>query len=216
MLKPRLFFFLLFALTGGVFFSIEGLLNGNRFAEVENELLVNNDGLSGSFLGRLKEQHGFMSKPYDVGIFGSSTSMMVTARDLGFKGCRFFNFAVLGESLRNSVVLLERLSEHGNAPKVSLIGLDNFEIQSYGNSRTISFLAKVREFFRDIFYGIKDPSIGLADLARMTLRHLIVQKQLIQRRFNFELLTAAFGYLFDAKDTHPLLTTTSVQRYTVP
>ncbi len=89
MLKPRLFFFLLILLIGGVFLSVEYVLNGDRFVEAEGKLLVNNGGLSGPFLGRLKEQHGFLSKPYDVGIFGSSSSIMVTGRDLGFDGCSF-------------------------------------------------------------------------------------------------------------------------------
>ncbi len=109
--------------------------------------------------------------------------------------------------MRNSVVLLEKLSAQGKAPRISLIGLDNFEIQSYSNSRTIPLGAKIREFFRDIIYGIKEPNISLANLARMVLRHLIVQRDLVQHWFNYDLLAAAFRLLFDSKGTHPILTT---------
>ena len=82
MLRPYLFFFLLFIGTGSVVVSIERLLTVDPFLNVSDPFLINNDGLSGPILGQIKKFHGLSADPYDVGIFGSSTSMMVTAQNL--------------------------------------------------------------------------------------------------------------------------------------
>ena len=191
MLIPRLFIFLIFTAIIGVYVSIESLMSEDPFLGAKGNFLVNNDGLSGSFVGRLKERHGLNSSTYDIGIFGSSTSMMVRAKDMGLGKCRFFNFSILGESLRNSAVIMERLAAQGKMPPLVIVGLDNFEIQSYGNSRVIPFEARIREIYRDILIGFKEKDIGYKDLARVILRHFVVERDLIKRTFNFDLLSAA-------------------------
>jgi|GEM_PF-2753491 hypothetical protein len=206
MLRPYLFFFLLFIGTGSVVVSIERLLTVDPFLNVSDPFLINNDGLSGPILGQIKKFHGLSADPYDVGIFGSSTSMMVTAQNLDVNECRVFNFSILGESLRSSVVFIEAMANEGKLPPIVLIGVDNFEVQNYGNSRIISVHERIREMFRDVLAAFQEPRIKYIDATRMILRHLITQRDVIERKLNIDLVAAAVRSLFSTNRSHPLLT----------
>ncbi len=76
-------------------------------------------------LAALKRRHAAASPRYDVGLFGNSRAVQVAAADIGIDERRFFNFAVPGTTLRQSVELLELLVADGSAPRIAVISVDN-------------------------------------------------------------------------------------------
>ena len=68
-------------------------------------------------------------KPYNIGIFGNSRSVMVSGSDINLTTSEFFNFSVGGTSFIQSVTLLEELAKQGVAPKTAIISIDHPELQ---------------------------------------------------------------------------------------
>jgi len=208
MLKSSLFFLLLAIFAGSILVTIDQLFDNDPFLLAEGNLLVNNPGITGPVLGQIKRRHGQHNKPYQVGIFGSSVSMMLTAKDLGTERCSFFNFSVLGESLRGTVSLMYALANNGKLPKTVIVGIDNFEVHSYGNSRTVTLTERISEIHNDIMVYINTPDIRFKDMLRMMLRHVIAQRDTLERTFTLDTVTAALKLTFGLNDQHPLLTKT--------
>jgi hypothetical protein len=77
---------------------------------------------------KLKADHAVSRAPYDVGLFGNSRAVEVSAEHLGLGADRFFNFAVGGTPFRQSVALLEYLSQRKRAPALAIISVDNHEL----------------------------------------------------------------------------------------
>jgi hypothetical protein len=97
---------------------------------------------------KLKADHAVSRAPYDVGLFGNSRAVEVSAEHLGLRvdglgadglgadglgadglgADRFFNFAVGGTPFRQSVALLEYLSQRKRAPALAIISVDNHEL----------------------------------------------------------------------------------------
>lgn len=84
-------------------------------------------------VAELKLGHAMAVPRYDVGLFGSSRVLNVSAADVGLPRARFFNFALPGQSVRMTVSVLEALARRGKAPRVAVISLDNLELQYFAN-----------------------------------------------------------------------------------
>lgn len=81
----------------------------------------------------VKAAHASRTAPYQVGLFGNSRAVEVSHTDVGLPPMAFFNFAVGGTSFRQSVALLEYLSEYGIAPQVAIVSIDNHDIEFVGS-----------------------------------------------------------------------------------
>lgn len=79
-------------------------------------------------IATLKLQHAERKPAYDVGLFGNSRVFMVGKDELGLRGRRFFNFAIGGQSVRQSIRLLDGLRMRGKAPAIAIISMDYAEL----------------------------------------------------------------------------------------
>ena len=95
------------------------------FATGDEDGLRRLAGLPIHDLTALKRRHAAASPRYDIGLFGNSRVVQVGAADIGIDEDRFFNFAIPGTTLRQSVELLELLVTDGTAPRMAVISLDN-------------------------------------------------------------------------------------------
>lgn len=86
----------------------------------------------------------------DVGIFGNSRSVHLTARDVGMPDGRFFNYSVPGGSFRQSVSLMEVLSTRSSLPKTVVISIDHFEMAFMSRAQFPSGWRRWRQAARDI------------------------------------------------------------------
>jgi hypothetical protein len=118
----------------------------------------------------LKLRHNKSMGGFDIGIFGNSRSLNLTKTDLGLKDCSFFNFSVGGESIRSSILLLERMVENRSAPKVAMVSVDNFEIQMYSNPSAFKTSARWASHYHDIMAGFWGQEISVRDVAKMLWR----------------------------------------------
>ena len=73
----------------------------------------------------LKADHAAARERFDVGLFGNSRAVEVSAEDIGPSSGRFFNFAVGGTPFRQSVALIEYLNRRNRAPALAVISVDN-------------------------------------------------------------------------------------------
>jgi hypothetical protein len=109
-------------------------LGPDVFANGERVQLVRINQLEDFDRAAIKGFHGRNVAPYDIGLFGSSHIVQVSAGDVDVKNARLFNFAVTGSSFRQSVALLEHLEAAGKAPAVAVISLDNFTFPMVENA----------------------------------------------------------------------------------
>lgn len=108
-------------------------------------------------------------------MFGNSRAIQVGARDIGVDERRFFNFAVPGASIRQSVLLVERLEEIGKLPRTVIVSFDNAALEYYGNPVHPRPPMRWMIAARDLAHGFGDPGIALCGVARMAWRHAFIE-----------------------------------------
>lgn len=187
MIKPR-FFLLTVALLLGLVVAIYIYASASdpfAVATREKQVVLDNSwALAG---GKLR--HAAQAPRYDIGLFGNSRALDVNAADLGLgASCRFFNFALAGESLRGSVAFLEELAANRKAPRLAVVSIDNFEIQTYANPMFLPALPRWRQALADLGAGIRRADITWREFADMAWRILWNENELAKRPFNIALL----------------------------
>ncbi len=90
------------------------------------------DHLSVPDIVAMKSAHALQAPPYAVGLFGNSRSVEISGSDIGLPNGVYFNFSVGGTTFSQSVATLEYLSYQGKAPKLSIISIDNHDIEFTG------------------------------------------------------------------------------------
>jgi len=154
------------------------------------------DGVSQSMIARMKLRHAMLTpERYDVGLFGNSRVLNVSAQDFEHQGCRVFNFAVGGESLRASAALIEKLIDIKKVPRVIVISADHFELQIYNNPFFVSALDRLRNFSSDLMAAF-DAGAGLRQIATVAWRAVWTQTLAFQRMFEYAFLQSAISHMF--------------------
>jgi hypothetical protein len=126
-------------------------------------------------LASLKVSHAFSKPRFDIGVFGNSRIVSVGDRDLNLEGRSFFNFAVPGTSLRQSVNIIEELAARGKAPRLAIISFDNLEIGYYGNAVYPALFPRWRNAAQDVFWTVFNRPGDLILLAHVVLDHVYTE-----------------------------------------
>ena len=184
MIRPRLFLLTVALLIGLVVAAYIYAADTDPFASAASGrqiVLDNSWALAG---GKLR--HAAQTPRYDIGVFGNSRALDINAADLGSGSrCRFFNFALAGESLRGSAALLEQLAADGKAPRLAVVSVDNFELQTYANPMFLPAWPRWRQALADL---AADAEMAWRERATMAWRVLYTENELAKRPFNIELL----------------------------
>jgi len=105
---------------------------------------------------KAKIEHARHLPRFDVGLFGNSRILMVSARSMGREPDRVFNFGVGGQSFRHSIYMAEQLAAFGKLPKTIIISFDHVALDYAGlwieyhdvASSMIGFFRDIRGLFR--------------------------------------------------------------------
>ena len=100
------------------------------FSEADTIRLERASVLPGKDIVKLKLRHG-IAQQIDVALFGNSRIISVGASDLEIGGRSFFNFAIGGSGLRNSVEMLSALFRDGRPPELAIISMNNLDFHTY-------------------------------------------------------------------------------------
>lgn len=153
-------------------------------------------GISQTKLAKLKLRHAASSPaPYDVGIFGNSRALNISAQDIGSNSCRIFNFSLGGESLRASAALIEQLSSIRKVPRIVVVSVDHFELQMYNNPFFLSAWARLSHFSDDLDAAISSGA-NLREIATVVWRAIWTQTLAFQRMFEFAFLADTLNDVF--------------------
>jgi hypothetical protein len=154
------------------------------------------DGISQSKFAKMKLRHADLSpNRYDVGIFGNSRALNVSAQDIDQDGCRLFNFSIAGESLRGSAALIEQLGAIKKVPRVIVVSVDHFELQMYNNPFFLSAGARLTNFFDDLDAAITSGS-GFREITTVLWRAAWTQALAFQRMFEYAFLANSLSSIF--------------------
>lgn len=143
------------------------------------------DPLAVEEIAALKLHHLLARRPMDVLLLGNSRPLPVTASLMGVSADRFFNASLTGESLRSSVLMLERLAEADRAPKLAIVTFDNAELQYYSQPAWPRLKLRWRAAVQDIRAGVMRPDISRVELARTVSRHVANEAGLLIRALTF-------------------------------
>jgi hypothetical protein len=171
-------------------------LNGDVFARQNPEVLRRISLLPPYDLAAKKIQHAIASPRFDVGVFGSSRVVAVGSAGLDIDGQSFFNFAVPGTSMRQTVNLIEKLEAEGKAPKLSIISFDNLEFGFYGNAEYPHALWRWTRAFGDIFWALTNRTGDMVLLVHFILDHLYTEWRALADTWNFSALWARTAVQF--------------------
>lgn len=196
----------------------------NPFARTEASGPVFLDDFPTHAVTALKIAHAGSSPPYDIGLFGNSRSLMLGRADMRTDtGCSFFNFSIGGESIRNSVALLEILARMGNAPRIAVVSLDHLELQMAANPHSLPFAESARLLAADLGLVAADPELAWREAAQVVWRILHTAWAQIRIAFTSDLIVRSVlrflsgdraaagppltpdapGYLADGSQTQP-------------
>ena len=143
----------------------------NPFSHSTDQTLYDMEDLPTAEAIILKLNHTLEVPRYDVGLFGNSRSEMVGRKELGHDECKFFNFSASGESIRNSLGMLEYLAALGKAPRLAIISFDHMEIEGMiGNPESLPLDAKLKFAFRDLTF-VATNKLSLKDNFRLAARY---------------------------------------------
>lgn len=166
------------------------------FNETNSSSTFSVRGISQSKFAKMKLRHAALSPtPYDVGIFGNSRALNISAKDIDRGACRFFNFSIGGESLRASAALIEQLSAIKKVPRVIIVSVDHFELQMYNNPFFISAWARLLHFFDDLGAGLSSGA-SLREITTVVWRTVWTQILSFQRMFEYAFLANTFRSMF--------------------
>lgn len=144
-------------------------------------------------MAELKVQHALARPPNDVGLFGNSRIVQVSAEDLGDSAGSFFNFAVPGSSLRQSATLLETLSGGGRSPRVAVVSLDHFELSFYSPAEWPAGPRGWMQAVSDVRWALERGEFGLA--ARAAHDHVKHAGRRIAEGLSFARIAARLGFM---------------------
>lgn len=105
----------------------------------------------------------------DVGVFGNSRSVQLTANDVGVSG-RFFNYSVPGGSFRQSVNLMEALSRRSGLPPTIIVSVDHFEMAFMSRAKFPSGWRRWQNAAGDVTWAAREAGPRLA--AHSLLDHI--------------------------------------------
>jgi hypothetical protein len=185
--RPFVFLFLAGLLVMAVRHVSSYVPSGDLFAgaaETAGHVAIDLTVVPVATIAAFKIRHAEMTPTVDVALFGNSRVLPVSASDLNLPSCRFFNFALSGESLRGNVALVEHLSAVGKSPHVTVIGIDNFETQLYGNPAWPSIAERWRLMGKDLLAGWRRTDISTTEWLRMGWRYLNTEGEIF--RYSFE------------------------------
>lgn len=115
--------------------------------------------LPGSNAAALKLTHAQAHPRYDVGLFGNSRIVGVTADDLGLgEGVSVYNFAIGGAPLRQSVGFIEELAEIGKVPRVVVVLVDDFRLNFGALAPFPGVVDRLSNIRGDVFEASQKPS----------------------------------------------------------
>lgn len=155
--------------------ALQSAPGGDPFNPANRELRGILDQLPAEDIAALKIRHADAVARFDVGVFGNSRAIQVSARDIGVEERSFFNFAVPGTSIRQSVLLLERRADIGKLPRRIFVSFDNAALEYYGNPVYPRPPRRWMSAVRDLAQGFGNPEIGLGGVARMAWRHAFTE-----------------------------------------
>lgn len=188
MVRPVVFLVLVAVGIAAVAALLKPVPDGDAFTALAPGQLVNLSGLSFPGVYAAKKAHGLIAPRVEVGLFGNSRSLMVSAGDVGLPENAFFNFSVIGGSFRASVLLLEQLAAAGRAPRVAIISLDHLELQEDNNPAVAGIGPRVALAVDDALAAIDNPRITWPEAGRMAWRHYYDAVRDFGRILNFRRL----------------------------
>ncbi len=187
MIRPRFFLILVGLIIGIIGYFSSYVPLGDPFASTTDEISIDLTTVPTSTVAAFKIRHAISMPSMDIGLFGNSRILAVSARDVGYPVCRFFNFALSGESIRASIALIEHFTSIGKMPRIAIVGIDNFESQYFGNPTWPSAIERWRFAWIDLARGWKRQDVSRMDWLRMGWRHLHIEGELVhylfERRF---------------------------------
>jgi len=145
---------------------------GDAFVEDSPEVFQRMTVLPGYDIAAMKVRHAASQPRYDVGVFGNSRVLSVQAEDLQIGDRSFFNFAVPGTSLRQSLALIENLAAQGKAPRLAIISFDNLEIGYFANAYFPGSFGRWRRAAGDALWALNNRPGDINLLAHMLTDHL--------------------------------------------
>jgi hypothetical protein len=140
---------------------------------------------------------------FTYGLFGNSRSLMVGRELLELPVEQYFNFSLAGQSFRNSVMLLNWLSEAGKLPKTAIISVDHFSLELFGNGTIPSFSLRLRSVIRDL-ESIHDFGGSWRTYIRTSWRFVWSFWQDLKMLLSAEALFQAVELLFSVDSDHLL------------
>lgn len=142
-------------------------------------------------IAALKLKHAEDEPPYGVGLFGNSRIMMVGAAELGLGNRRVFNFAIGGQSVRQSIRLLDELRARGKLPAIAIVSMDNVELGLPGglgvspgppwrwlDEATDAWIAWKREGLRSAVVQLINAGAAEGQQAAITFNHFFLLTKL--------------------------------------
>jgi hypothetical protein len=92
------------------------------------------DALPSDEIAALKVRQAEQHARYDIGLFGNSRILMICTDELHLGDRSVYNFAVPGQSVRQSIRLLDQLSSRHKTPRTAVISMDYIELGLPGGS----------------------------------------------------------------------------------
>lgn len=134
-----------------------------------------------------KMTHAATHERYDVGLFGNSRIWMVGREHIGLDRS-VFNFAVPGQSFRQSVLLLKELASFGKVPHTVVISFDHVSLQLPEDPVFPVFPRRWYERAREFLYILNNEEGGLKKGLVFAYNNAFWEYDLLEQALSYQYL----------------------------
>jgi hypothetical protein len=189
-------FFLAFALLVVPLVMLKGMPSSEGvFSSSDPEVSRRISFLPPYDLAAIKFQHALSDPRYNVGVFGNSRVVAVGTSDLDIGERTYFNFAVPGTSLRQSINLIEELGAQGKAPELAVISFDNLELGYYKNAPYPNAVSRWRRAGEDVIWTLINRPADFVLLTHVILDHVYTEWEAFTNMWNANAIWARTAVL---------------------
>lgn len=194
-IRPRLFIITVSAILLTVYF-FQSIFLGNKdpfspasSAEERAPLAM----LPYDLIGAYKMRHATRVERYDIGIFGNSHVQEVGGEDFVSLG-KFFNFSMPASSMRQSANFIEYLAGVNKLPKITIIGVPNFDRTIQISPRWPAAPKRWMNAGIESLTIWRQSSMSWQESVRLIVRHLRQEKDIFVEYINMHRAFVHFSY----------------------
>lgn len=145
------------------------------FLDKSNTYLIDPGPITPTISAHIKLAHAESQSRFKIGIFGNSRVLMIGADAFEYPKHSFFNFSISSESIHGTAIMLDRLYVLNKLPEITVIGLDNLNLQRDNTPISPFFWDRIKWITHNTLFALTKGQAPIRTIMRRIWRFAILE-----------------------------------------